>query len=953
MIAARTRLFASRAALVLVALMAGLVAWRAGGGAEGAAAPPRLSEGDAGRAGGSAVAVAGTAAGSAEGYEVAARLVEMVQSARIDAPADPAADAIFASHWRKMRSPWLPPGGAASRHVTSIALRTSATETQWAMPAGAGRQWAPDARVWNMNEGSFDQRDALVAPAPSAFTFRVSVPAGARLTFAEGTVNAMRDAVVFVVTVVDAKGTAHEVHRHRLPPAAARRWTDASADLGAFAGQSVEVRLATEVAPATEEEARAAAKAKAAARAAERRAAADAGAGGAAAARGATGTTGTTATAATGGDAGAPKPDLLGLPGVPVTLWGNPTLLAKTTPRVPYNVLFIVVDALRPDVIASFHDDADDDAKARAPSPPLEAWLPKVPGVTPAIDALAKKGVRFTRAYSAGAWTRPGTLAMLSGARSSELGLDTLSWVLRPPAPARFYASDPPLLPLALRRRGVTTHAFVNNYFMVGYAPVGIDMGFEHVADHRYRTRDTLEITEDASRFIRESKDTRFFLFVNYNSPHEPYDPPEHLLARIPPPPAGPADEIARLYMAEAAKDDEAIGRLVDALAEAGLRERTIIVITADHGETLSSAHQGVSALDKMPVRYHHAVSNYEETSRVPILIVAPGLLPEDRAVAARVRNVDIAPTLVELLGMEPHPRASGASLVALAKGQKEAEERVVVTEGRGTRGIIHGRHRLLVREGLARTTTVGERTVTVSEELFDLVDDPGERVDLAPSKPELVAEMRARLDAALKNARVAGSAPAASGAGSGNELPRIALRFVSAASPRRVAGKLVIGDATTKARSFTVEPVELGHDAFKTDGTRVEVAFTTIASAPVGFDVVVDPPGAPVTWELYSDDRPWPEAAVFGGPFGLAAPRLAKGIATDDARRLADARLLPPIDPRRDSGLFVIRDRRAEPAGAGEGAAAGDEGAEEMARLLREWGYAHGSGATGSGATR
>src|SRR5205823_14491289 len=141
------------------------------------------------------------------------------------------------------------------------------------------------------------------------------------------------------------------------------------------------------------------------------------------------------------------------------------------------------------------------------------------------------------------------------------------------------------------------------------------------------------------------------------------------LAARVPPPPAGPADKIVRLYMAEAAKDDEAIGVLMKTIDDAGLRERTIVVVTADHGETLSSAHSGTSGLDKMPIRYHHAVSNFEETTRVPIIVVAPGLLPEGREVKERVRNVDLAPTLVELLGLESHPRMSGKSLVALARG--------------------------------------------------------------------------------------------------------------------------------------------------------------------------------------------------------------------------------------------------------------------------------------------
>src|SRR6185369_738985 len=124
----------------------------------------------------------------------------------------------------------------------------------------------------------------------------------------------------------------------------------------------------------------------------------------------------------------------------------------------------------------------------------------------------------------------------------------------------------PPLLSLILRRQGVTTRAFVNNYFMVGYAPIGIDMAFERVDDHRYRTRDTFEITQDATRWIKENKDTRFFAFVNYNSPHEPYEPPAKFVDRVPGPPTGPKDKVAKLYIAEAAKDDEAIGVLMHTL---------------------------------------------------------------------------------------------------------------------------------------------------------------------------------------------------------------------------------------------------------------------------------------------------------------------------------------------------------------------------------------------------
>ena len=934
----RPRMIAARVAVVLVAVAACVLAWRSGGGAEGAATPPRAADADASTATDASPSTSAPTAKAAtpsvtgsDGYEVALRLVEFAKDARIDVPSTPQSIHVLASHWRKMRPAWFATTGPASRVVTSIALRTSAIETQWAVNSGGGKAWAPDAKIWNMNEGSYEQRDALIATPPASITFHVAIPRAAKLTFSEGTVNATKDATVFVVTAVDSKNQTHEIYRHRLPPTSARHWTDASCSLEPFGGQTIDLRFTTETVTATAEERRASVRQREATRRAELDAGAPPLAPAAAPAH---------APAPADPDAGASKEDILTSPGIAVALWGSPTILAHTTPRVPYNVLWIVVDALRPDVIASFHDDAEDAAKLAAPNPPLDALLPKVPGLTPAIDELGKHGVRFTHAYSAGSWTRPGTLAMLSGARSSELGLDTERWVLFPADTARFYASDPPLFPLMVRRRGVSTHAFVNNYFMVGYAPVGVEMGFEHAADHRYRTRDTLEITRDATSWIRNNHDTRFFLFVNYNSPHEPYEPPPNLLERVPAPPAGPSDKIARLYMAEAAKDDEAIGVLMQTLADANLREHTIVVITADHGETMSSAHGGTSGLDRMPIRYHHAVSNFEETTRVPILIVAPGLLPENRVVKERVRNTDLAPTLAELLGLEAHARFSGKSLVPLAKGQKEADERVVVSEGRGTRGIMHGRYRLLVREGAARTTYLADKTVNATEELYDLVDDPGERHDLAASRPELVAEMRARLGAALKNVPVAGSAAATASAGAENSKPpTIHLRFVGGPQPRRISGSITIGDGKAKPNSFTVTPVELGRDALRMIGEKAEIALTTSTLVPVGFDVLVDPPTTPVTWELFLDDKPWPEESVFGGPYGLLAPVLRSGIVTDEARLVAQATLLPPMDPRRDVGVFVIRERRGE---AGETRDDGDESAEEMARLLREWGYAH-----------
>ncbi len=876
----------ARALAIGAVVAAGWLAYRAGGGGD-----PRPLLPTAARAEPS-LAVAGK---GADGYQVDQRLVEKMNEARVES-GNPQNRGPLQAHWRKMPVVWAPLAGDALKSTTTIALRTSEKETQWSMPGSKG-QWEPDARVWNMNEGSFDQRDAIVAPTPATVTFHVAIPAQARLDFATALLGG-RGETEFGVSVTGPDGRMKELFARAMPSKEAKEWLDASVDLGAYSGQTVDLSL------------RATPKLMVAMN------------------------NGMSQIEASGSG---------------VALWGNPVLLTKGPTLLPYNVLFVVVDALRPDVIASFHDDEEDAAKQRAKRPPLDALLPKVPGLVPAIDQLASRGVRFTHAYSNGAWTRPGTLAMLAGARSTELGVDPLPWVLPPDQASRFYASSPPLLSLLLRRAGMQTRAFVNNYFMVGYASVGVDMGFERVDDHRYRTRDTMEITQHATSWMKEHAKDRFFLFCNFNSPHEPWEPPERLKARVPQPPGGPVDYITRMYMAEAAKDDEAIGVLLAALDEFGLRERTLVVLTADHGETLSIAHDG-KGLDKMQIRYHHAVSNYEETTRIPILLSLPGVLPEGREVKARVRSIDIAPTILEILGVDRAAKSSGASLMPLVRGEVEADERVVLSEGRGTRGLLAGKYRLLVREGAAQTTTSvkGDKTETVAEELYDLEDDPGERHDLAKERPALVAEMRARLEAARKNVAVAGT-QAAARPDPPEAAAAVHLRFAGGGAARRISGSIHAVDP--KAKIASSQAVGAAPESVKLDAGRLDLAMLTAADLLVGVDMRVEPPTAALAWEIFVDDVPLAAAQVFAGPFGFAAPSLRLGFATDEARAAAYSPSLAHIDPQRDLGMFVTRERPGElprDDGAGRVVTREDtrEGAEEMGRLLREWGYAQGPAA-------
>jgi arylsulfatase A-like enzyme len=904
-----------RAALLglpLLGLAAAVLVWRTGGGADPRIPPP------------AATIDAGEPSPVAEGtdaYEVKIRLADALGQARIDIPNLASSQGAFQSYWRKMRSPWSRPAGIGGSLVTTIALRTSGEETQWAITSRDGGTWAPEARVWNMNEGSYDQRDAIFAPAPATLSFHLTLPPRARLRMATALAAPASSATRFEVTVVDAAGAVHPVSDTHVAADDANGWHDIDADLSAWSGEPVDLVLRT------------------------------------------------TADAPTS-SAG------------PLTLWGDPAIVSAGPTHLPYDVLWFVVDALRPDVAASLHDPDEDRARLAAPRPPLDALLPVVPGLMPSIDALSARGVHFQHAWSVAAWTRPGTIAMLSGERSSEIGLDTTAWVLPSGEAARYYASEPPLLPLILRKSGVVTAAFVNNFFMTGYSAVGVDMGFERLTDHRYRTRDTDAIANDALAWLDAHRADRFFLFVNFNSPHEPYDPVPELLARIPKAPGGVALESeVRSYMAEGAKDDAAIGRLIDKIEALGLTKSTLIIVTSDHGETLSAAHDAIG-LGHMPMRFHHAVGNFEETTRTPLVMALPGVLDGGGAVIDRVRSVDIAPTVLDVEGLEPDPRMSGRSMLPLAREHREPEPRVVISEGRGCRAILWGNWRFIQHDPrphapatsradalIAALLKPAAQTVrsrkdrdvpdrdsdepTFEDELYDLSVDPGERHNVAHQHPEVVAELGARLAAGLANVPTADAqTPPAEG-----PPPTLRLRFAGAGRVHRVAGTLTVGDGK-RGVVVTVDPAGIARDALRIQGPTsadaaaslkqtVDFALATSPETAVGFDVKVDPPGAPVAWQLFLDDAPWPPGRTFAGPFGLPAVEAKEGIGSDEARDELYAVSPPAIDPARDLGVFISRDRHGSGSGeAPSGPTPSPEAAKEMERMLQQWGYAHKSAA-------
>lgn len=840
---------------------------------------------------------------TSEAEEVAFRLTELLGQAQVDMPQMQRGLGDLTVHWRRMQAPWKDTlRHPRARLVQLVALRTSAAEVPHTVTMKTGEKVTFDVRQWNMAEGSYAEREAIVAPTPASLRYRLVVPPHAALSFdpavlgvGEGAKGRAIGDVTFVTTVHGPGGGAEELGRVTVGTLERDRWGSVRYDLSRWSGKEIELELRTEATPNKHPE-------KAAPK---------------------------------DGEKDDDKPAVAAGPLPPaLALIGAPRITRRGPTRLPYSVLWIVVDSLRPDVIASFHDPAVDAKKLAAKRPPGDTLLPAIPGLTPHLDALAKRGVVYRDAISAAPWTRPGTLAMLSGVHSREMGLSPLPWIIPEPMLDAYYRSEPPLLALSMRRAGARTDAIVNNNFMLGYAAVGVDMGFERVDDFRYRTADTHEVTQAALATLRAHKDERFFYFVNYNSPHDPYDPPPECVARVPKPPVGPKDDSVARYMAEACKDDAAIGVLMAELDALGLREKTLVVVTADHGETLSQAHEFVAeGLDGVNTRFHHAFAMYEETTRIPILLSLPGVVPEGKVVDGRVTNLDLAPTVASVLRLEKDPRWQGLDLVALAKSGQRAPDRPIVTLGRASAAIFWGKHRYALRDHEARKVTLVHQdhaTIQVSDELFDLDEDPGETKSLAgsPAHAAIVKDLRARLELALATKKQA-TEEAKQGA-----APLVMVRFAGAGKVRRVIATITVKGG----KSLAFAPFGIPKEAVVPGQAMLKLDAVTAKEALVGLDLEVVPELAPVEWTFRFDDKTLLDDMVFGGPLGVTVPGLARGILDAGTRTFAGARAFPFVDPTIDDGVFVVR------IGGDQGGperVAGGAAAAEVQSALKQWGYA------------
>jgi arylsulfatase A-like enzyme/uncharacterized protein HemY len=324
---------------------------------------------------------------------------------------------------------------------------------------------------------------------------------------------------------------------------------------------------------------------------------------------------------------------------------------------------------------------------------------------TPALDALAARGLRFTQATSSVPVTLPSHATIFTGFDPPRHGV-------RNNSEYRLGAEHETLAEI-LRAAGYDTAAFVSAFVLD--ARFGLDQGFALYDDRVESARGAAfaqgnnerradEVTDAALAWLGRERRAPFFAWVHYYDAHATYRPPAPYDARFRDAP----------YDGEIAFMDAQLGRLLRALDERKLRERTLVVVLADHGESLGEHGEAT-----------HGVFVYEAVMRVPLIVAGPAaVVPRPATVDGLVSTADVTPTLLDLLGVASKTAFDGLSL-ARAKPERR---RVVYVESL-LPYLDYGWAPLF-----ALRRTHDKYILAPRPEYYDLAADPAEKTDLHAS---------------------------------------------------------------------------------------------------------------------------------------------------------------------------------------------------------------------------
>ncbi|HED64566.1 MAG TPA: hypothetical protein ENJ09_03320 [Planctomycetes bacterium] len=383
---------------------------------------------------------------------------------------------------------------------------------------------------------------------------------------------------------------------------------------------------------------------------------------------------------------------------------------SASTPSRP-NVLFISIDTLRADQLGTYGCE-------RATSP--------------RIDAFATGAVVFEDVTASAPWTLPAMASLFTSTYTTTNGC----WGYG----SRLDDSFTTLTELLLAH-GYDTACVVSHLFCT--TRHGLQQGFVHFDDtfaypkvdpDRARTADV--IADGGIDFLERKAavdDGRpWLLWLHFFDPHSDYMEAPGFTEHFLDPTHDALQHQLDLYDGEIAATDHEVGRVLDALEEAGLAEETIVVLVADHGEEFLE-HGGTG----------HGATLFSEVTRIPMILRAPGIAPT--RITAQVRSIDLLPTLLDLLELPTPSQAAGATLVPLFTGEPSGMRRTALIETRMSplarlEGVREGRWKLV-------------RPLGGAPMLYDLSEDPGETTDVAGEHPEEVLRLTETLETLLEEA--------------------------------------------------------------------------------------------------------------------------------------------------------------------------------------------------------
>ena len=339
---------------------------------------------------------------------------------------------------------------------------------------------------------------------------------------------------------------------------------------------------------------------------------------------------------------------------------------------------------------------------------------------TPNLDALAARGVRFEHATAQLPLTIPSHACIMTGSYPEVNGVRGMAGFV--------LANRHPTIATVSRAAGFGTAAFVGSSvlgrrfgFSTGFETYDDDMGrsvAEAMQPGMLLERRASVVTDRAIEWLKANGSRNFFLWCHYYDPHAPYEPPEpyrHLYSRD-------------LYSGEIAYADSQVGRLIDYLKGQNLLGRTLIVATADHGESLGEHGEST-----------HGVFLYDATLHVPLIIAGPGI-PAGKVIAQQVRSIDIMPTILAFVKLPPGKEAQGLDLLPLIrKGQPLPTDAAYIE-------TLYPRTHLGWSELRGVRTNQWKFILAPRPELYNLKDDPLEDANLESREPVIASRMDAQL---------------------------------------------------------------------------------------------------------------------------------------------------------------------------------------------------------------